>query len=161
MFLRRNPVNDQPVALEAGEVEPSEVMEMDLSPSDLLDNREINFVISLTEVEKQLQARNWVSMNGQITDIALTPYEDPLMAIFNVGAGLDAVKMGKNCFLHSLRPDSESSDMNWSRRASSVYTPASSLPDNPVELCVKRPNFPLHGFSSLMVYNIIGEINNV
>ena len=100
-------------------------------------------------------------MNIQISDIVLTPYKDPLMAIFSVGIGLDTAVMGKNCFLHVLCPDSELFDINWSRRVVSVYTPASFLPDNPVELCVKGPNVPLHGFTLLLVSNINGKINNV
>ena len=78
-------------------------------------------------------------MNVQISDTVLTMYEDYLMAIFSVGVELDTVIKGKNCFLQVLRPDCELFDINWSRRV----VPASSLLDNSVELCVKRPTCPL------------------
>ena len=62
MFLKQNPVNDEPAALEAGEVAPDDDAEMDLSPTDLLDDHYLTIVISLTKLEKQLQSRDWLSM---------------------------------------------------------------------------------------------------
>lgn len=77
MFLKRNPVSDEPIAVKAGEVAPPNDEEMDLSPVDLLDDLDNNIVISLTELEKQLQSQDWISMKSQIVDIVLTPMMIP------------------------------------------------------------------------------------
>lgn len=71
MFLRKNSVIDRTVTLEVSEVEQSSIEMMDLLPCDLLEDLDFNVVINLTELEKQLQSCDWLTMKAQITDIVL------------------------------------------------------------------------------------------